>query len=1388
MKKTLQTNLSRVLGKAAILFLLTTISQAAEAQLNGNYTIDTLGTNTGTNFRSFRRFATALRAGVSGPVTVQVRNGPYTEQVSFDQVSGASSTNTITIKGNSRTIQFTSTNTAARWTWRMNGADWFVIDSLNIRALGSANAVAMAFRNQSDRNIVRNCILDVPNVSNTAAFNSSTAWNAYSAIISFNASETTASLTTSGSAGFGQNGSGNLVENCQLNGAAASTVTGPQCGIIEMGVNALPNTSYQTNNIYRNNRIKNVYHCGIALNLSNGSQATGNEIFRDRVLSLTATSQTFYGIYVNYPYGSANAITVDNNYIHDVEGPNTSVLSTSSWPYNVYGIYSLHLTGNTSNLRTQYTRNRIVNNEAGGYMYGIFLSSDNTYDADNNLIATNIAALGTYGFYAIRPTNSRIRHNTVHGRPWTSYSPSFHYLFFVSETRTTNNSTDVIGNLVNNEFTSGTQYSFYTNGVQNFRTLDYNSSWNRMNNTPYWNATGGAMTLANYTNMLKGLNLNWTNNLSVRPKFADPNNLDFRPMQFALQNIVQPQISTDLAGVARNPIRCDVGARFNFTDLRMDSLRWNGSTTVCSGFGFNPTIRIFNNYGDTAFQFPVTFRLGNGTPVTEMVQQVVPPNSSFLYTFKTRASFNVAGNIPFWVAVNLPDDNRANDTIRQTITVLQGPTGGVYSPATKATQAVYRSNRNSDVTMVGEPIAYQLSAPKMFNNAGYGTDWTVSAYAVSSGGVFRPQTEISTTPATTTSAFEVSWVTNDTKIEDSLIWIVTKVTNLKNGCDTFIQRQVLLYPKIVTKLSVPSKICDGSEVIFVNKSQVKSGNMEFTWNFGTGKTEDTSGATEPAFIFPGSGMYKVKLKARTVPFGFTTFDSLMVKIDQKPEIKFTCENACEGKPVKLTNLTTPAGTTYRWEYGDGRTSTQVNGSNMYAKPGPYKVKLIANYQGCVAEKSQIVYQFPKPKAGFQISAGTCDNTPFQFLNKSVISDGELGYKWKFGASGDVSTTADPVYQFGAAGTYKVVLLATSEFGCTDSSLLSVNVKESPKPSFVFGQPCISSDVIFTNTTPVVSNALATYKWEFEGLSSKTTQNAMANWAEPGPRKITLSMNLDNGCSASISQVVNIGVKPAVNFSAADVCSGEPVVFYNNTTWPQGTVVYEWDFGDNTTSGQRAPVKNYNLTSTTSFNVTLKASVIGGCTDSLTRKVTINEGPATCDFSFQPDYTFGYWGVNLKPVNTTTGMEGGQNNVTYSWVFDGGGTISATGKDAVANYNFPYDGVFPVTMKARVDATGCECSKTKMVVMNRQNVNGVNDQRIVVYPNNTSGIFQIALPAVFGTSAKVEIIKASGELVYENQYSHKGNISVDAQFLQSGFYFVRVSSGDVVHTSRLTIMK
>jgi PKD repeat protein len=253
----------------------------------------------------------------------------------------------------------------------------------------------------------------------------------------------------------------------------------------------------------------------------------------------------------------------------------------------------------------------------------------------------------------------------------------------------------------------------------------------------------------------------------------------------------------------------------------------------------------------------------------------------------------------------------------------------------------------------------------------------------------------------------------------------------------------------------------------------------------------------------------------------------------------------------------------------------------------------------------------------------------------------------------------------------------------------------------------------------------------------------------------------------------------VNFQAEDRCAGSEVPFINNTTFSQGTVIYTWDFGDGNTSAVPVPVHVYGSTVSQTYTVKLKAAIVGGCADSMSKTVTIQPLPTTCTFDIN-----GTLGAAKTPLSfVPTG--GSASGITYTWITGDGNSLSSTGTGTQYTYSAP--GKYCVTMTAR-NIAGCECSTTKCasLTLDLSSAEAMNNA-VTVYPNPNDGIFNISLAAEISTAMTVNVYNVLGELV-KTVVVDGTTTSVDMTDFASGVYTVKVIAGNQIASKKITIAR
>ncbi len=143
--------------------------------LSGSYTLDAAGTGAN-NFTTFQQAADDLHnIGVCGPVVINVANATFNEQVLFEDIPGASSTNTIRFVGQGASnteLTFTQNVSNERYTLRSMGADWVTMDSMTVSANPSGTyGWAVHLMNNSSNWTFENCSILTDTTSTSSLYN-----------------------------------------------------------------------------------------------------------------------------------------------------------------------------------------------------------------------------------------------------------------------------------------------------------------------------------------------------------------------------------------------------------------------------------------------------------------------------------------------------------------------------------------------------------------------------------------------------------------------------------------------------------------------------------------------------------------------------------------------------------------------------------------------------------------------------------------------------------------------------------------------------------------------------------------------------------------------------------------------------------------------------------------------------------------------------------------------------------------------------------------------------------------------------------------------------------------------------------------------------------------
>lgn len=148
------------------------------------------------------------------------------------------------------------------------------------------------------------------------------------------------------------------------------------------------------------------------------------------------------------------------------------------------------------------------------------------------------------------------------------------------------------------------------------------------------------------------------------------------------------------------------------------------------------------------------------------------------------------------------------------------------------------------------------------------------------------------------------------------------------------------------------KGCSPLQVTFSNKT---IGDAKFFWNFGDSTPIITDAVPAP-HVFGKGGLYEVKL----IAVGENKTDSATIQIEvidaARAEFKSLKDTIfLPSAEVRFINQTID-GLAYKWDFGDGGSSIEMNPTHVYTEQGLYNVKLtVVDIHGCTSDSIVSVY-------------------------------------------------------------------------------------------------------------------------------------------------------------------------------------------------------------------------------------------------------------------------------------------------------------------------------------------------------------------------------------------------------------------------------------------------
>ncbi|MCS3797232.1 gliding motility-associated-like protein [Chitinophagaceae bacterium OAS944] len=391
----------------------------------------------------------------------------------------------------------------------------------------------------------------------------------------------------------------------------------------------------------------------------------------------------------------------------------------------------------------------------------------------------------------------------------------------------------------------------------------------------------------------------------------------------------------------------------------------------------------------------------------------------------------------------------------------------------------------------------------------------------------------------------------------------------------------------------------GCAPLLVNFTDASTGNPDqWEWDLGNGTI---SYYQHPSLTYFNPGIYTIKLTVKKGTASASITKTQYINAYASPVIDFTqsATVGCFPLKVSFTNQSIPGSgnaVSYLWDFGDGTTSTLQHPEHTYSSTGQYNISLRSvNSNGCNASVTRLkaIDIQTGVKAAFTAGSATSCKAPatVPFTNTST-GTGTMSYAWDFG-DGSQSTAKDPFHTYTAAGHYIVKLAIKNNSGCTDTFInnnVEVGLNEAKFTSPAIS--CVSKPVTFSNSS--TTNPVSVF-WNFGDGATATGASVTHAYAAIGTYPITQVVNFGS-CIDTRTGSIQIIKRSVVDFTSPDRLSCKAPYSAAFQANAPDAVDWKWDFGDGTTSTDKAPVHIYNTEG--SFKVSLTITNSAGCSETI----------------------------------------------------------------------------------------------------------------------------------------------------------------------------------------------
>jgi hypothetical protein len=254
---------------------------------------------------------------------------------------------------------------------------------------------------------------------------------------------------------------------------------------------------------------------------------------------------------------------------------------------------------------------------------------------------------------------------------------------------------------------------------------------------------------------------------------------------------------------------------------------------------------------------------------------------------------------------------------------------------------------------------------------------------------------------------------------------------------------------------------------------------------------------------------------------------------------------CEDNEFVFTDFSTPGGGSIvnrSWVIGSNPSVTDSSFSQVMNVPDTFQVQFSAsNTFGCSVSFDTAIIVHPRPVININTDS-TCRGSALLATNNSSIPfDSISSWLWLFNAS-DSSTEYLPSYNYTDSGLQTMQVVAWSNFGCVDTTAVTVYIKDAPIADFTLNHTCLGDQ------TELMSNAGSTVPytliWDLGDGGFSSLDTVLHVYGDTGLYTVSLIAAAINGCFDTSAQAILVKETPVAHISVLSNarCSNASIAF------------------------------------------------------------------------------------------------------------------------------------------------------------------------------------------------------------------------------------------------------